>query len=90
MGMLKNFWDNPFIDLYTKHLFYLAIPVNLLLWGCETLALKKSFLLKLESFHHRSIRRKQTSQKNIFNIPEIRNLIAAFQLRFVGKRAAHT
>ena len=104
MGMLKNFWDNPYIDMYTKHLFYLAIPVNLLLWGCETWALKKSSLIKLESFHHRSIRRilkinmiqvreEKISNKQVrkmfHNIPEIGNLIAAFQLRFVGKVVRH-
>ena len=104
MGMLKNFWDNPFIDLYTKYLFYLAIPINLLLWGCESWALKKSSLLKLESFHHRSIRRilkinmTQVREEKITNakirqmfhhVPVIGDLIATFQLRFVGKVIRH-
>eukprot|EP00956_Cyclotella_meneghiniana_P019936 scaffold34652_cov36-Cyclotella_meneghiniana.AAC.1 len=104
MGMLKNFWDNPSIDLYTKHLFYLAIPINLLLWGCESWALKKSSLKKLEAFHHRSIRRilkinmtqvredkirNEKIREQFHNIPDIGNLIAAFQLRFVGKTVRH-
>jgi hypothetical protein len=31
MGMLKNVWDDPYVDKETKYLFFLAIPVNLLL-----------------------------------------------------------
>ena len=32
MGALKNFWDNPHVELYSKYLLFCAIPMNLLLW----------------------------------------------------------
>jgi hypothetical protein len=57
MGAMKNVWDNVYINLYTKYLFFLAIPVNLLLWGCETWALKSESIKKLNVFVHRSARR---------------------------------
>ena len=55
MGALKNFWDNPHVDLYSKILFQ-AIPMNLLLWGCETWSLRQVLLNKVEVFLHWSIR----------------------------------
>jgi hypothetical protein len=57
MGMLCNVWDNDFIDLESKMSFFLAIPVNLLLWGCKSWALKEEYFNKLDAFLHRSIRR---------------------------------
>ena len=57
MGALKHFWDNPYADLKAKHLIFLAIPANLLLWGCETWALRQSHINQLNAFWHRSIRR---------------------------------
>ena len=36
MGDLKTFWDNTYVDTYSKYLIFRDIPVNLLLWGCET------------------------------------------------------
>jgi hypothetical protein len=57
MGQLKCFWDNPYTDLRTKHQIFLAIPANLLLWGCETWALRQSHINKLNAFWHRNIRR---------------------------------
>ena len=35
MGALKHFFNNKHVDTYTKHLIFKAIPLNLLLWGCE-------------------------------------------------------
>ena len=65
MGALKNFWDNPHVDLYSKFLIFRAIPLNLLLWGCETWSMRKQLMDKLEVFVHRSCRRilHQFSQK---------------------------
>jgi len=57
MGALHNLWKNPHVDLYSKYQFFMAIPLNLLLWGCEAWALKVSSLKKLEVFLHKSIRR---------------------------------
>ena len=44
MGALKNFWDNPHVDLYSKFLIFRAIPLNLLLWGCETWSMRKQLI----------------------------------------------
>ncbi|EJK60033.1 hypothetical protein THAOC_19683 [Thalassiosira oceanica] len=62
MGALKHFFNNKHVDTYnTKHLIFKAIPLNLLLWGCETWSLREDHYVKLESFLQRSIR-------NILNI----------------------
>jgi hypothetical protein len=36
MGALKNVWDSPHLDIWSKYLLFHAIPMNLFLWGCET------------------------------------------------------
>ena len=36
MGALKCFWSAPEVDTHAKYLIYMAIPFNLLLWGCES------------------------------------------------------
>ncbi|EJK48921.1 hypothetical protein THAOC_32244 [Thalassiosira oceanica] len=41
MGALKHFFNNKHVDTYTKHLIFKAIPLNLLLWGCETWSLRE-------------------------------------------------
>ena len=57
MGMLKNIWNCEHIDLHSKHLYFVAIIINQLLWGCESWALKESSLNDLDIFLHQSIRR---------------------------------
>ena len=39
MGALKHFWRSDKVDTHAKYLIYMAIPLNLLLWGCESWAL---------------------------------------------------
>ena len=39
------------MDISAKVLIYLAIPVNLLLWGCQSWALTKVLTKKIEVFH---------------------------------------
>ena len=56
MGALKEVWRNPHLDTYSKYLLFCAIPVNLLLWGCENWSLRQDLLRQLEVFLHRSIR----------------------------------
>jgi len=100
MGALKNVWNNPHMEIYSKYLLFRAIPMNLLLWGCETWSLRQVLLNKLEVFLHRSIRRilgvpmsqvKEERIRNIhmrqkfYDIPRARNMIAARQMDFVGK-----
>ena len=45
------------MDIGAKDLIYLAIPVNLLRWGCQSWALTKFLPKQLEVFHMRRIRR---------------------------------
>ena len=68
------------MDVDAKVLIYLANSVDLLLWGCQSWALTKVLIKKLEVFHMRCIRRilqikwddvgefkikKQSSQKKV-------------------------
>jgi hypothetical protein len=101
MGALKEVWQNPHLDVYNKYLLFRAIPMNLLLWGCETWSLRQSLLDKLEEvFLHRSVRRilqinmtqvKDESLRNcrvremFYAIPCVQKMIAARQMDFVGK-----
>ena len=41
------------LDIHSQ--LYLAITVNILLWGCDSWALKQNQLAKLSSFHNRSM-----------------------------------
>jgi hypothetical protein len=56
MGALRNFFKCDQVSVYAKRLIYLAIPVNLCLWGAESWALTEASLRKLKVFHTRSIR----------------------------------
>ena len=100
MGALKEVWRNPHLDTYSKYLLFRAIPMNLLLWGCENWSLRQDLLRRLEVFLHRSIRRilhisiTQVQEERIRNdkirrlfyeIPCVTNMIAARQLGFLGK-----
>jgi hypothetical protein len=41
-GALKNVCDSPHLDIWSKYLLFRAIPMNLLLWGCETWSMRKA------------------------------------------------
>ena len=90
MAALKNLWDNDNIDMKTKYLFFLAIPINLLLWGCESWALKETAFDKLDVFIHRSVRRilkikwsevmddhfsNKKARATFFNVPDSRSMM---------------
>ena len=102
MGMLSNIWNSPHIDMHSKYLYFVAIIINQLLWGCESWALKESSLNDLNVFLHQSIRRilsisiyqviedKISNEKiieRLYNIPDLNRMIAARQLQFTGKIA---
>jgi hypothetical protein len=55
MGALKNVWNSPHLDIWSKYFLFCAIPMNLLLWGCETWLMRKSLSNKLEVFLHQNI-----------------------------------
>jgi hypothetical protein len=100
MGAIKEVWRNKHLNTYSEYLLFHVIPMNLLLWGCETWSLRQSHLDKLEVFLHRSIRNilainitcvkeeriQNTKIRDIFyNIPDVKHMIAAQQLDFIGK-----
>jgi hypothetical protein len=39
MGALNGFFKRPQVNTYSKYLIFMAIPINLLLWSCESWAL---------------------------------------------------
>ena len=55
MGALKNVWDAPHLDIWSKYLLFRAIPMNLLLWRCETWSMRKALSNKLKVFLHQNI-----------------------------------
>jgi len=44
IGALHLFWKCEQVELYSKYLIFLAIPLNLLLCGCESWALKETLV----------------------------------------------
>eukprot|EP00957_Ditylum_brightwellii_P113043 8619835-Ditylum_brightwellii.AAC.3 len=54
-AMMHKMFCNPTISLKVKRMFYMSIPMNILLWGCETWALKESDWKFLQVFHTTSI-----------------------------------
>ena len=56
MGALNIFWESDHVDIGAKVLIYLAIPVNLLLWGYQSWALTKVLTKKLEVLHIKFLR----------------------------------
>ena len=100
MGALSKFWTDSSVDNHSKYLIFLAIPINLLIWGCESWVLRTSLMKKLEVFLHRSIRRilgtsmikvkdqhitNKTVRMKFFGIINIEEKIATQQLTFIGK-----
>jgi len=100
MGALREFFKNEHVNLRTKHLIYLAIPVNILLWGCESWGCAKSHMKKVAAFHHKSIRsilginmhqvqedriKNEQVRERFLNIRPIEDIIAERQLRWMGK-----
>jgi hypothetical protein len=55
IGVLKNIWNSPHLDIWSKYLLFGAIPINLQLWGCKTWSMQKALSNKLEVFLHRNI-----------------------------------
>ena len=50
MEALNHFWSDRAVDDHSKYQIFRAIPCNLLLWGCESWALRESTLKKLKYF----------------------------------------
>jgi hypothetical protein len=91
MHELTHLWRNKHIELGTKVWLYLALPVNTLLWGCESWAISAEASRRLESFHIKSIRKilgvtmwniealritNKQILKEFNNMPSMENIIA--------------
>eukprot|EP00957_Ditylum_brightwellii_P089902 6846728-Ditylum_brightwellii.AAC.1 len=80
--MMPNIFQNPDISLHVKHMLYTVIPMNLLLWGCDTWALNQSDWKLLQVFHTSSIQRilsismVEVQEKQMYN----KNLYAMFNV----------
>jgi hypothetical protein len=69
MGVLRNYFRCKQVSLYAKRLIYLAIPINLCLWGVEAWApISESSLQKLKVFHTRSL--ESILQINIYDVKD--------------------
>ena len=100
MGRINYFWKYAEVESHSKFMIFMAMPMNLLSWGCESWSLKESILILLNMLIHRSMRRtlgitmlevKEDQLKNtrirktFFDIPDIWRMKSARQLGFVGK-----
>ena len=97
----RTIFRNRKIKLELRCQMYMAITVNILLWGCDTWAFMKSQLMKLRSFHHKCVR--QLCGYLMFHVKEhkiknegylkkaklqpIDTLVAVRQLRFLTRVA---
>jgi hypothetical protein len=85
---------------YSKYLIFWAIPMNLLLWGCEAWSLQQSLQDKLEVFLTQNVQQilcismyqvkkeritNNQVRKQFYNRPCVKNMIAARLLSFIGK-----
>eukprot|EP00957_Ditylum_brightwellii_P136541 10412638-Ditylum_brightwellii.AAC.1 len=100
-AMMPNVFCNPTILLHVKHMLYMAIPMNLLLWGCEMWALKQTDWKLLQVFHMSAIcqilnismfevQEKRIYNKNLysmFNIDLLESIVTSRHLRWIGKIA---
>eukprot|EP00978_Attheya_sp_CCMP212_P018377 scaffold50201_cov50-Attheya_sp.AAC.7 len=98
MGALRDYFKCKQVSLKAKRMIYLAIPINLVLWGVESGALTEASMKKLSVFHTRSIRTilqinmTEVQEKRIrnekilemINIPWMDRLVAKRQLRWLG------
>ena len=55
MGALEKLWRDHHVDMYSKYIIFREIPCNLILWGCESWALRHSLIDKIDVFLHRRI-----------------------------------
>ena len=101
-GALQSVFNNRNISKTIRVQLYLAIPVNILLWGCASWAISSQGLKKLQAFHHKCARKLcgltqfhhmtyHISMDNILNtrfkMPPIDKLVTIRQLRFLQKVA---
>ena len=101
-GALKHVFNNRNISKTIRVQLYLAIPINILLWGCAGWAISAQGMKKLQTFHNNCARKLcgltqyhhmtyHISMENIFNtrlnLLPIDKLVTIRQLRFLMKIA---
>jgi hypothetical protein len=85
-AMNKNIFRRKEISSTLRLRTYNAIIVNLLLWGCESWALKEEDRRRIEVFHHRSLRRMlnitiyQVMEQHISN-DEVRTRMKSYSMK---------
>ena len=101
VGALRPFFQCPHVALETKVRVYVQIPLNTVLWGCESWALTEDLKRELRTFHHRSLRRilninmfeveeqriRNADVRNRADVPDILVFARRRQLRWIGKLA---
>ncbi len=99
-GGLKVFFDRKEVRLQSKFMVFMALPINFLLWGCESWAVCKYHLNKLQSAINLQIRRilkltmwdvkeqritNEQLWERFCNIPTIQTMIDIRALQYLGK-----
>ena len=56
MGEIVAFLDDDHVNVSSKYLIFCTIPCSLILWGCESCALRQTLLDALEVLLHWSVR----------------------------------
>ena len=102
IGGLMNLFSNKHVPKDFKVLLYQAIPLNTVLWGCESWTLHKALLRELSAFHHKAIRkilgitmqevrdrriRNESVRKEFGGILNIADEVKQRQLKWLGKLA---
>eukprot|EP00979_Chaetoceros_neogracilis_P011670 scaffold2946_cov278-Chaetoceros_neogracile.AAC.1 len=98
----RSIFRNRKIPIELRSQLYLAITVNILLWGCDSWALKTTQLSRLSTFHHKCVRqlcgyamynvvkdyriRTETCLEKI-KLKPIEKIITVRQLRFLSRIA---
>lgn len=97
---MKELFERPETSLCCKSLFFRAIQINLLLWGCESWALREDLEVKLERFVRKKIRKilkinmydvmdrsmSNAEHYSIFNnFPTIQALVDTRRMKLLGK-----
>lgn len=102
-GPMKSFFERPEVNIYYKYMIFVAIQMNLLLWGCESWALHRDLLNKLERVVNQKVRKilninlwhvkgqritiLNSFEKSFNNISSVQTLIDTPTMQFLGKLA---
>jgi hypothetical protein len=102
MHELNHLWRNKHVEQDIKVWLYLALPVNTLLWGCESWAISAEAMRSLETFHTKSIRKilgvsmwnvqalrvtNEQVREEFNNMTTMENILKKRQLQWIGKLA---